>query len=179
MTDTSFTEFKKFLEKIDWGIGKEIGRVADFGGTDRAGDGKIQKILSEYGLTNYHMLDFDNGIDLRKPIRGPKFHLGICMDLLEHVSDPFIVTKNIINSLKPGALLFITVPFVWQIHGDVGYNDYWRFTPQGVKELFKDMGEEALYKIYDSYKPSHIIPPYLMPPSLPWIRIVGIFKKLN
>lgn len=56
------------------------------------------------------------------------------MDLLEHTSNPFLVAKSIRGSLKRGAYLFVTAPFNWGIH--YFPKDYWRFTPQGIEELF-------------------------------------------
>ena len=98
------------------------------------------------------------------------------MDLLEHVSNPFIVAKNIIDSLTPGALLFVTVPFIWEIHGYP--QDYWRFTPDGVAELFKEMQLEVVYVEVDTFEPSDPNYKPIVPVTRPWTRIIGIFKKV-
>lgn len=166
-----------------------VGRVADYGGTHSIGAQIVKKMLSleevniEEGdrsekinlfvngskekeiIPDYHVLDYDNGVDLLKPIKGEKFDAGISLDLLEHTSNPFIVAKNISDSLKKGAMLFVTVPFVWEIHDYPG--DYWRFTPQGLKELFPEMKEVLIETIRDK-EPEE---------KLPRTRIVGIFKK--
>lgn len=179
MTQTSFDALKKFLNKFQPEFFDEM-RIADYGGTDNIGAHDVRNLLASGKLTDYRMLDFDSGVDLRKPIRGAKFDLGICMDLLEHTSNPFIVAKNIKNSLKKGALLFITVPFVWPLHGFP--DDFWRFSPSGVMELFKGMERVYLFIEKDSYGPDaktekalkklpdHISPPY--------IRIIGVFRKI-
>lgn len=141
------------------------GRVADYGGTDRVGGGAVRKSLAKGGVHDYHMLDLDNGIDLRKPVKGKPFDVGICMDLLEHTTDPFIVATNIQKSLKKGALLFVTVPFVWEIHDNP--EDYWRFTPYGVAKLFEKMKVISIFLIRDKDKGE----------ALPRSRIVGVFQK--
>lgn len=180
MTQTSLEELNKFLSTHDFGPGKESIRVADYGGTDSIGGRIVPEMLAFYGIKDYTMLDFDNGHDLREPVAGKKFNLGICMDLFEHTTDPKLVARNIMDSLDDGAIIFVTVPYVWQVHGyseGEGYDDYWRFTPGGLHELFKEMQKNTLYTLYDSYKPEEELPPESMAPKLPWSRIVGIFKK--
>lgn len=173
MTITSLEALKYFLEKHQHLFFDDM-RIADYGGTDNIQKDVVKNMLAQGNLKNYTMLDFDNGVDLRKPIGGAKYDLGICMDLLEHVSDPKLVAQNIMDSLAPEALLFVTAPFVWQIHGYP--DDYWRFTPQGIQELFKGMEPEIVYVLKDSFEPEDVS--LITPPvSLPWTRIVGIFKS--
>lgn len=173
MTKTSLTELQKFLQAHQPLFFDDM-RIADYGGTDNIQKDVVRDMLAKGNLTNYHMLDFDNGVDLRKPIKGKKFDMGICMDLLEHVSNPFVVAKNISNSLKSGAFLFVTAPFIWEIHGYP--EDYWRFTPTGIAELFSDMEMKTVYVEIDSYKHAKGYKP-VVPVALPWSRIIGIFRK--
>ena len=181
MTISSLEELEKFLDNCDLGkdTNKSKCRVADYGGNDQIGSQSVKDLLAIYGLTNYHVLDFSTGVDLREPIPGEKFHIGICMDLLEHTSNPFVVAKNIIDSLHPGAYLYVTVPWVWPIHPEEGaYSDYWRFAPEGLLELFKEMETVAIYGNWDSYVPDEPEPPMeVFVPKLPWMRSVAIFKK--
>jgi len=141
-------------------------RIADYGGTENIGDTIVKDSLAAGGQLDYTALDFDNGIDLRLPIKGKKFDYGICMDLLEHCSDPFLVAKNIKNSLKKGAVLMVTAPFVWELH--YYPKDYWRFTPQGVEELFNDLYIEVIGLVRDQ-SPKETLPRH---------RIVGVFRKI-
>lgn len=173
MTNTSIQEFHDFLVKHQQSFFKDM-RIADFGGTDNIGQNIIKDMLASGELENYHMLDFDNGIDLREPIVGEKFDLGICMDLLEHVSNPFLVAKNIMDSLNPGAYLYVTAPFVWEIHGYP--QDFWRFTPDGLEELFRDMEAELIYVEVDSHT-DKVESKQVVPVSRPWTRVIGIFRK--
>jgi SAM-dependent methyltransferase len=171
MTKKSVIELQTFLINHQADFFDEM-RIADYGGTDNIGRDIVKILLASGNLENYHMLDFDNGIDLREPIKGEKFDLGICMDLLEHVSNPFIVVKNIIDSLNPGAFLFVTAPFVWELHGYP--QDFWRFTPDGFAELFKEMKTEIIYIEVDDYEITEKSTPPVNPP---WTRVIGIFQK--
>lgn len=183
MTLTSLKQLAQFISKYN-----PKGRVADYGGTDTIGAPIVKRMLSlrkvkVIGNDNdpfdikvegnprrfepdYITLDFDNGVDLREPIKGKKFDYGICMDLLEHTSNPFLVAENISNSLQKGALLFITVPWVWEIH--YYPKDYWRFTPQGLEELFPKMKKLSLEIVRDQ-SPEE---------ALPRSRLVAVFKKI-
>lgn len=164
MTLKSLECFKKFLIQYVKEL-KPI--VADYGGTNKIGDGLVKGILYDVKRSlsyHYEMLDYDNGVDLLKPIK-KKYGLGICMDLLEHTENPFIVAENISNSLKKGALLFVTAPFIWEQHDFP--KDYWRFTPQGLVTLFSKLKMIGAYCIRDQGNGE----------AVPRMRSVAVFRK--
>lgn len=136
MTPLSRNCLVHFLNKYGPRI---LGPVADYGGADEnvVEEGEVRKVFASGGITDYHVLDYSTGTDLMKPIKGRKFRVGICMDLLEHVSNPFVVAENITNSLERKALLFVTVPFIWGLHEFP--KDYFRFTVDGIKSVFGKM----------------------------------------
>lgn len=183
MTLTSLRALAWFLSKYP-----PKGRIADFGGTEKIGSEIVTQMFSLSNIriegdpktplninvkgfekeceAEYIPLDFDNGIDLRKPIKGKKFDGAICMDLLEHTSNPFVVAENITNSLKKDALLFVTVPWIWEIHYHP--KDYWRFAPQGLEELFPKMEKLSIEIIRDQS----------IDEEVPRSRLVAVFKKI-
>ena len=63
-----------------------------------------------------------------------RFGTIFCLSVMEHCENPFKMAENLTLLLKPGGTICIGVLFSWQIHGYP--NDYWRFTPEGVKKLF-------------------------------------------
>jgi len=69
----------------------------------------------------------------RLPFRTGQFDLAISNQVLEHVRDPKAVLAEIRRVLKPGGHLFVSLPFVWELHNFPA--DYWRFSEQGVVEL--------------------------------------------
>ncbi len=156
--------------------------IADYGGNNKLYGNIIKNILNAGGISNYFPLDYTSGIDLMKPIKR-KFGTGICMDTLEHVNNPFIVAKNITNSLKKNALLFVTVPFIWAQHGyekgDI-LKDYFRFTEEGLKLLFPKLHCLKIWTLEDTkgslgvYDDKSV---KLRDESVPFVRVVGIFKK--
>jgi SAM-dependent methyltransferase len=71
---------------------------------------------------------------------GGAFGSCVCAEVLEHVDYPAKMLDNICRLLRPGAWIVITTPFAFPVHGFP--NDYWRFTPQGIRLLLKDAGFE-------------------------------------
>lgn len=62
------------------------------------------------------------------------FGTGICLSVLEHCRQPFVMAENLTALLEPQAVLFLSVPWVWNLHGFP--DDYWRFSPSAVRVLF-------------------------------------------
>ena len=76
----------------------------------------------------------------------------ICIEVLEHVRNPFKAIDEIYRTLKPGGKVFFTTPFLLGYHGKTKkqnsikhdhdeYPDYFRFTHQGLELLFQDFSE--------------------------------------
>lgn len=69
-----------------------------------------------------------------------RFSLTICTNLLEHVEDIRLVTKNLVAITKSGGHLLITVPYKYKLHYDPIDNGF-RPTPQEIVDLFKEVAE--------------------------------------
>ncbi|MBI4090870.1 MAG: methyltransferase domain-containing protein [Candidatus Komeilibacteria bacterium] len=63
----------------------------------------------------------------------------VCGSVLDHVPDPFTLIREIYRVLKPGGMSFIYAPFLYVYHAEKGsYGDYFRFTIDAVRFLFRD-----------------------------------------
>jgi hypothetical protein len=81
------------------------------------------------------VLDLTSDLDtIARRLPVAKFNTIICFSVLEHCRAPFTMCDNLSELLNRGGLVFVSVPFSWQIHAFP--SDYWRFTPQGVRALF-------------------------------------------
>ena len=84
------------------------------------------------------------------------FKTVLCMSVLEHCEDPFQMARNISILLAPGGLVFVSVPFCWRFHPYP--NDYWRFTPEGVKLLFRGLDFDVHPGMYATSLEGEILP---------------------
>lgn len=75
------------------------------------------------------------------PFPDEHFDYVWCNAVLEHVRNPFRVAEEIQRVLRPGGLALVQVPFLENVHG--WPDDYFRFTPNGLRVLFEDLDEVA------------------------------------
>lgn len=62
----------------------------------------------------------------------------LCFSVLEHVENPILAAKELYRVLKPGGEILLSTPFIWPYHGNRFYKDFWRFTEDGLRFLFKE-----------------------------------------
>lgn len=67
-------------------------------------------------------------------LKNLRFGTIFCLSVLEHCHKPFHMAENLTSLLESGGTLVVSAPFSWKIHAYP--NDYWRFTPEGLKLLF-------------------------------------------
>lgn len=71
-----------------------------------------------------------------------------CIAVLGHVEDPITATREMCRVLKPGGLCLVYVPFLYYYHAEKGYyGDFWRYTPDSIKYLFKGFSELELMPV--------------------------------
>jgi SAM-dependent methyltransferase len=80
------------------------------------------------------------GVDRVEDLRGLKFEEGsvgtaLCLDTLEHCADPLTACREMHRVLRPGGVCVISSVMLFGIHGYP--NDFWRFTPEGMKLLLE------------------------------------------
>jgi SAM-dependent methyltransferase len=63
------------------------------------------------------------------------YDTAICIEVLEHIPDPFKAIKEIFRILKPGGRFIVSVPFIARLHDEP--HDYYRFTSYGLMHLLK------------------------------------------
>ena len=76
------------------------------------------------------------------PFRRDSFEGALCTQVIEHVPDPHGLLEEVWRVLKPGGLLLLTAPFVWEQHELP--HDYLRFTEMGMRRLAIDAGFHVL-----------------------------------
>lgn len=99
--------------------------------------------------------EIKNNINLRE-----KFDVIICLAVLEHVYNPFVAIENIKFMLKKNGIFYGYVPFLYHYHApkNLEFQDYFRFTKDGLTYLLKDFSEIKLYPVRDRVSSSmHIL----------------------
>lgn len=60
---------------------------------------------------------------------------------LEHISKPWLAVEATLNMLKPGGVAIYTTHWVFLDHTGDQEEDYWRFSPKGLKVLFDSFSQ--------------------------------------
>lgn len=74
------------------------------------------------------------GVAEELPFRDHSFDGILCMNVLEHVKDPFRAAREIARVLKPGGQLYCVAPLLQPVHGFPHH--YYNMTSQGLTNLF-------------------------------------------
>jgi SAM-dependent methyltransferase len=109
---------------------------------------------SLFTVQEYLGLDIDSEVTRRRavadvrydgttfPLADARFDAVLCNQVLEHVFTPDAFMAEIARVLKPGGLLLLTVPFVWDEHEQPF--DYARYSSFGLASLLRRSGFEIL-----------------------------------
>lgn len=100
-------------------------------------------------LTRYLGLDLEGSaiyraeVDLRWdgrkiPLADASVDSAMLTEVLEHCPEPWVVLKEARRVLKPGGVLFFTVPYIWPLH-DAPW-DFFRYTPFALEKLLAEAG---------------------------------------
>ena len=81
----------------------------------------------------------------------------ICMEVLEHVREPWVAIKEISRVIKDDGILILSAPMNSRIHGSP--YDYWRYTPEGFKVLLEISGFKHFFIGNNGYEvfPKNIV----------------------
>ena len=106
--------------------------------------------VSEYIKLDFSSSDYHPGhqLDLTWdgktiPLDAQSIDTVFMTEVLEHVHKPSEMLQELRRVLKPGGILFLTVPFTWPMH-ELPY-DYHRFTPIALRAYL----EEASFDVKD------------------------------
>jgi len=67
------------------------------------------------------------------PFLDGSFETVVSQAVFEHVSDPFLLAKEIFRILKPGGIFYLTTAFMQPLHGDPFH--YFNMTANGLKRV--------------------------------------------
>jgi len=70
------------------------------------------------------------------PFKDHSLKLVVSQEVIEHLPDPHFTVREVLRVLKVGGKFYCQIPFIIGYHP--GPNDYWRFTREGLAQLFAD-----------------------------------------
>lgn len=110
---------------------------------------------TSYSISNYSgergmgdasdVTDFQ--IDLEKPLApelAGRFDVVFNHTTLEHIFKVETAFANLCAMSRD--IVIVVVPFAQEMHYTSSYGDYWRFTPIGLRALFRANGMEVVYE---------------------------------
>lgn len=131
------------------GLASELeGPILEVGSHDYGSTQNLRPLLADKGeFLGVDLID-GPGVDLAmdlthdfgkidESLGGKRFGTIICLSVLEHCAQPFLMAQNLTKLLKPEGKICLSVPFAWKFHGYP--SDYWRFTHEGIKVLFPEI----------------------------------------
>jgi SAM-dependent methyltransferase len=97
-----------------------------------------EELCRENSVETLDICNLDNityVADITKDNDIPKdrFDIVYCLDVLEHTYEPWEGLKQIYKILKPGGILYLSLPFQFRIHGPIP--DCYRISEYGLKYL--------------------------------------------
>jgi SAM-dependent methyltransferase len=99
--------------------------------------GDLQARLPWRSFTSLSWPEFD----LCAPLDGrDTYDVVICEQVIEHVPDPAAAAANLRGLCRPGGHVVVSTPFLIRVHELWGMEDYWRFTPRGLRTLLERAG---------------------------------------
>lgn len=142
-------KFQQTREIIEYSLKYILGKTLDLGAGSAKYRNIIKKKASEY--TTFDVVPGENidvvGDVLDLPFENESFNTVVSTQVLEHVEKPWIMIKEVRRILEKDGICILTAPFLIPYHADP--HDYFRYTTEGMKSLFKNEGFEILES--DSY----------------------------
>lgn len=78
---------------------------------------------------------------LKPPPDPPNFDVVFCEQVLEHVTDPPAAIRTLYDITRPGGTVIVNTPFMIKFHP--APIDYWRFTPDALRQMLEEGGFEV------------------------------------
>jgi SAM-dependent methyltransferase len=111
---------------------------ADLSAAEISGNAHAAKGWKEFASLDYPEFD------LCAPLAGQgPFDVVVCEQVIEHVVDPVAAAANLRGLCAAGGHVIVSTPFLIRLHEEWGMQDYWRFTPRGLRTLLERAGLEV------------------------------------
>jgi SAM-dependent methyltransferase len=142
--DHNWLAYKLNNENVGRNLHIMTGTVIDLGVGLRPYEADILNTSHAYVGVDWsnsiHSLRADIVADLNKPlpIADAVADTVVSFQVLEHLCEPQTMLEEAFRILRPGGVLFLSVPFQWWVHE--APHDYFRYTRYGLEHLLNKAG---------------------------------------
>lgn len=128
-----YVNYRRVQQWIEVAWGDQVNQlnVIEFGGSNGVIIGFLKGANCEVA-PNFPEVDIQNLQNYQDQV----YDVVILDQILEHIPNPNQAVEEVKRILKPKGVCICITPFLIKIHGYP--NDYFRYTDQGLKQLFKD-----------------------------------------
>lgn len=136
ITDDIYLHFSEILKGVSYFASRIRGKVLDIG----AGKTPYKHLFNydQYITMDNHLysgIDISADVTKRIPLKKETIDSVVCIQVLEHITEPQKAIDEIYRILKKGGCCLLTTHMAAPLHG-IPY-DYYRFTPFILKKFFK------------------------------------------
>lgn len=132
-------------------IAQNCESVLDFGRSSRHRFAMLKEGQAETADINQYDGYPDHFVDICDAETFPdkKFDAIICNAVIEHVYEPSHAVKNMYDALNSGGVCLCYAPFIFKYHApdDLHFQDYYRYSKDGLAYLFRDFQDVTLYPV--------------------------------
>ena len=132
------------------------GRVLEIGSRQEKNQKEMANLRKLFPKAEYVGVDMRSGPGVDKVINGEKlpfkdnsFNVVLCLETLEHAEKPWLISKEIERVVSNKGTMIISSQQNFPIH--MHPSDYFRFTPYGLKSLFKNLKSSLLIGISPAF----------------------------
>jgi SAM-dependent methyltransferase len=127
---------------LDWLSAQDVAgaRMLDVGCGERPYEALFPGAAEIVGFDvpgNQHA-DLHGSIDAI-PVEDASFDVVLCLQVLEHVSDPAAAVRELRRAVRPGGRVLLATHGVYPFHPNP--DDFWRWTHTGLERLFRTNAE--------------------------------------
>jgi len=145
-------KWEKFLDECIREIARED-IVLDIG-SGHPFQKEMEKYKGSFTASRYYGLDYNSSYhpdvvgDIHNlPFKDSSVGAIICKAVLEHTPEPQRAVSEMHRVIRKGGKIFAYVPFLHSYHSAENYKDYYRFTKDGVKYMFRHFAEVKIVEV--------------------------------
>lgn len=121
------------------------GNVIDVGCGDMPFKKFIVQVADRYDTIDVERrvpeVTFTSDIHDMNVLADGSYDTAICLEVIEHVPDPFRALRELARVVKPGGYLILSAPHLSRLHEEP--HDYYRYTKYGLERAITDAGFEV------------------------------------